>query len=331
MVQNDGDRSRTTVAPSVDDALRRGRPVVALESTVFAHGLPHPAGVETALAMEEDVRRAGAVPATIGLVDGRLCVGLSPEQIERLATEPGVAKVGRRDLGVVAATGRCGATTVGGTLAAMALVGLRVMATGGIGGVHRGAAQTFDVSGDLTELGRVPAVVVCAGAKAVLDLPKTLEALETLGVPVVGFETDEFPAFYSRASGLPVLARADTPQQVARMAATHWALGSTSSLLLAAPVPPEVEIPRDVVEAAVTTALHVAEQQGLRGPAVTPFLLEEVRRATGDRSLRANIALLRNNARLAARIAAALSATTAAPAPRRARRSANKSPADREA
>lgn len=299
-------RSRLAIAPEIADALATGGPVVALESTVIAHGLPYPENLETALAMEAEVRAAGAVPATIGVKAGRVVVGLGRAEIERLASAPGVAKVSRRDLPVVVARGGDGATTVAGTLAIMAQLGLRVLATGGIGGVHRDAAATFDVSADLAELARSDALVVCAGAKSVLDLPRTLELLETLGVTVLGFRTDEFPAFYSASSGRPVPARVDSLAEAAAIHAARQALQLSGAVLLAIPPPPEFALPVAEVEAALTEALAEAGRRGIRGSALTPFLLQSLATATGGRSLATNQALLRQNARVAAEVAVAL-------------------------
>lgn len=283
---------------------------MALESTVFAHGLPRPEGVETALRMEEIVRAEGAVPATVGVLRGRLVVGLEAGEIEELAQADGVAKVGTRDLGPVLAGGGPGATTVSGALVAARLAGIRVMATGGLGGVHRGGETSLDVSADLTELGRSPVAVVCAGAKAVLDLARTLEVLESLGVPVVGYGADQLPAFYSRESGLELEARVDSAGEAAEMLAAHWGLGLPSGVVVANPPPAERALPGAEVEGWIETALAEAEEQGLTGKLVTPFLLSRVAELSGGRSLAANVALLESNARLAARIAVAWAAAS---------------------
>jgi pseudouridine-5'-phosphate glycosidase len=293
------------IRPDVREALRTRHPVVALESTVIAHGLPSPQNREVAHALEAIVHEHGALPATIGVVHGRPTVGLDDAVIERFAMGKDVLKLSRRDLAIAIATGRDGATTVAGTMALAHLAGIEVFATGGIGGVHRGARDTWDVSSDLTELGRTPVLVICAGAKAILDLQATLEVLETLGVPVVGYGTDEFPAFYSRTSGLWLTARADTPQQVAALWQAHREL-SGSAMLLAVPPPVEAALPAAEVEAAVADALAAAEQAGIRGAQVTPFLLQSMQHATDGRSLAANIALLKHNARVAAEVAVAL-------------------------
>jgi pseudouridine-5'-phosphate glycosidase len=290
------------ISPELQAALRERRAVVALESTVIAHGLPYPQNRDVAHALEAVVREHGALAATVGVVRGQPTIGLDGAAIERFAKGEHVLKLSRRDFGVVVATGRDGATTVAGTMALAHLARIDVFATGGIGGVHRGASQTWDVSNDLTELSRTPVLVVCAGAKAILDLPATLEVLETLGVPVVGYGTDEFPAFYSHSSGLKVPGRADTPQQVAAMWQAHRALGG-SGMLLAVPPPPASALPSPEVEAAVAEALREAEDAGIAGAQVTPFLLQAIQRATGGRSLAANIELLKNNARIAAQVA----------------------------
>ena len=288
------------IRPQTATALQQSQPIVALESTVIAHGLPFPQNVETALSLEEVVRQEGAVPATIGIIGGALRVGLTLEEIERLATASGVRKVSRRDLPLVVARKEDGGTTVAATMWIAHQAGISVFATGGIGGVHRG--QPFDVSADLPELAQTPVVVVCSGAKAILDLPLTLEWLETHGVTVLGYGTDRFPAFYSRDSGLPVDARVDTPQEVATIFRAQRALGLRAGLLVGVPVPARAELPADVMETAIAEALAAAEERGVRGKALTPFLLAEVSQRTGGASLRANLALLENNARVAAKI-----------------------------
>ena len=296
------------VTAEVRAALAAGRPVVALESTVIAHGLPRPANVEVARAMEAAVRDGGAVPATVALLDGRIAVGLSDAEIERLGAEDGVLKASRRDLAPALARKATAATTVAGTLACAGLAGIRVFATGGIGGVHRGAPTSFDISADLIELSRTPAVTVCAGAKAILDLPLTLEYLETHGVPVIGYGTDELPAFYSRASGLRVPHRADTPADVAAIAAAQWDSGLGGGLLVTCPLPEEHALPYATVETAIERALAEARDQRVTGSKLTPFLLARVAALTQGESLTANRALLLNNATVAARIARALAA-----------------------
>lgn len=291
------------IAPEVSAA----RAVVALESTIVAHGMPYPRNLETARAVEAAVREAGAVPAPIAVIEGRLRVGLDAASLERLARGgAGVAKLSRADIAWALSAGRDGATTVAATMIAAERAGIRVFATGGIGGVHRGVAETWDVSADLEELARTPVIVVSAGAKAILDLPKTLEVLETKGVPVIGFGTDEFPAFWSRSSGLRAPLRLDRPEDVARLWAMQRALGLSAGILVANPIPPSHEIPREEIEPAIAAALEKA--RGTEGKRVTPALLEAVLEATGGRSLEANIALVLNNARLAAEIAVALAA-----------------------
>ena len=289
-------------------------PVVALESTVISHGLPYPANLETALRLEEIVRSQGAIPATIGIIGGEIIVGLDRAHIEHLATAKEVRKVSRRDLPVVVARRLDGATTVATTAWAACQAGIRVFATGGIGGVHRVGgfqlpASSFlsaDISADLPELAQTPVLVVCAGAKAILDLPATLEWLETHGVPVVGYGTDCFPAFYNRDSGLPVDVRADSPEEVAALYRAQRALGLPGGMLVTVPVPQDAELPRDQMEAAIAQALEEAETRGVSGKALTPFLLARVSALTGGSSLRANLALLENNARVGAQIAMAL-------------------------
>jgi pseudouridine-5'-phosphate glycosidase len=283
--------------------------VVALESTIISHGMPWPHNFETALQLEADVRGEGCVPATIAVVDGRLKAGLAHHDIERLARDgTNVAKVSRRDLPIVIAGDGTGATTVAATMIIAALAGIRVFATGGIGGVHRGAAASFDISADLQELARTSVAVVCAGAKAVLDLRLTLEYLETHGVPVVGFGTDRFPAFWSRDSGLAVDARADTAADVARLMHAKWSLGLEGGIVVANPIPERFELPRERIERAIDQAMDEARAQEIAGKAVTPFLLARVNSSTGGDSLEANVALVRNNAVVAAKIAAAYAA-----------------------
>ncbi len=296
------------VAVAVDE----GQPVVALESTLISHGLPHPQNLEVAHALEAEVRAAGAVPATVGVVGGVPTVGLTAAELERLAMGgSAVRKLSRRDVALCVAQRADGATTVAATMALAAAAGVALFATGGIGGVHRGAERSWDVSADLTELARTPVLVVCAGAKAILDLPATLEYLETLGVPLVGFGTDELPAFYSRSSGLALPARADGPAAVARLWLAQRrlsAMAAPGGLLLCVPPPDEVALPRDQVEAAIERALARAETAGIRGPAVTPFLLAAMAEETHGESIGVNVALLRRNAQVAAQVACALAA-----------------------
>jgi pseudouridine-5'-phosphate glycosidase len=277
---------------------------VALESTLITHGLPHPKNLDVALALEAVVREAGAVPATIALLSGQITVGLTEEQLVYLAEAKNVRKCSRRDLPIAVGRGEDGATTVAGTMIVAHMAGIRVFATGGIGGVHRG--HPFDVSADLLELGRTPVTVVCAGAKAILDLPLTLEVLETQGVPVIGYRTEEFPAFYTRSSGLPIDVRCDTPQEVAAVVRARDDLNLRGGTLVTVPVPPEDELSAAEAEVAIATALAEAEAQEIKGKAVTPFLLARVSELTGEASLRANVALLLNNARVASAIAVAL-------------------------
>lgn len=300
------------VADEVATALEEGRPVVALESTLISHGLPYPQNLEVARALEAEVRAGGAVPATVGVVGGVPTVGLGAAELEGFATGgEGVRKLTRRDLAVAAAQGADGATTVAATMALAAAAGVEFFATGGIGGVHRGAERSWDVSADLTELARTPVLVVCAGAKAILDLPATLEYLETLGVPVVGFGSDEFPAFYSASSGLPLAARANTPAEVAQIWRTQRELAAVAApggLLLCVPPPAEVALEREAVEVAIARALARADAAGVRGPAVTPFLLAAMAEETQGESIGTNVALLRQNAHVAALVARAHSA-----------------------
>lgn len=287
-------------------ALAAGDPVVALESTLITHGLPHPINVETALAMEDAVRGAGAVPATIAVLKGRITVGLAPDEIERLGTLPAgsVRKCSRRDLPIAVGLGEDAATTVAGTMIVAHMAGVRVFATGGIGGVHRG--QPFDVSADLIELGRTPVAVICSGAKSILDLPLTAEVLETQGVPIIGLETDTLPAFYSRSSRLPVDVRVETPAAAARIIAAAQRLGAQHGLLVAVPVPAADELPADIAESAIQQATAEAVAQGVHGKTLTPFVLGRVLELTGGRSRRANTSLLINNAHVAGLIAVAL-------------------------
>ena len=293
------------VRPEIVDALAAGSPVVAFESTVISHGLPRPHNLETARKMEAAVRDGGAVPATIGLLEGRLIVGLSRAEIELLAIAERVAKVSRRDLAAVLNSRQPGATTVAATMIIAAQAGIRVFATGGIGGVHRGAQNSFDISADLPELARTPVAVVCSGAKVILDLPRTLELLEMLGVPVVGYSTSEFPAFYAQESGLTLDARVDTPLEAARLIAKHWSLGLNSGIVICNPPPASAVLPRKQVETFIEAALKSAEVAGIQGKAVTPYLLDHLAKASGGRTLQTNIALLINNARVAAQIAVA--------------------------
>jgi len=291
----------TVLHADVARAIQNSQPVVALESAVITHGLPRPENLQLALNLEEEIRSQGVVPATIAVLDGKIHIGLTRDQLERLATESGTRKISRRDFGIAIARGECGGTTVCGTLIAAKSAGIKVFATGGIGGVHRGS--TFDISADLLELSRSPLVVVCAGAKAILDLPNTLEYLETCGVPVIGYRTDEFPAFYSRESGLPVNYNAQTPDEIAEIARAQWSQGLENAVLIGNPPPADSALQPDQVEKTIQQALSAAKEQGIRGAAVTPFLLERVNQLSHGASMQTNLALLRSNARLAAQIA----------------------------
>lgn len=291
------------VHPEVAGALASGRPVVALESTVITHGLPEPVNLELARRMEGEVRSAGAVPATAAVIDGRVCLGVSTDELERLALSRSLMKISRRDLGTAVAQRATGGTTVAATMIIAHAAGVQVFATGGIGGVHRGTSG--DISADLPELARTPIVVVCAGAKAILDLPRTLEWLETQGVPVLGWGTDEFPAFFARGSGLPVSARVNDAAETVALIRTHWGIGLSSGVLVGVPCPEEVAVPAAKVEQALRAALQQAEAEGIHGQQVTPYLLSRLADLSGGGTLRANLALLRNNARVAAEIARA--------------------------
>jgi len=287
--------------PDVQSAFRLGLPLVALESAVITHGLPYPENLNTAMEMEQLVRENGAVPATVSLVDGIVKIGTSSEELEHLATGTLMMKVSARNLAIGIVKKRSGGTTVAATLNAAHKAEIKVFATGGIGGVHRGNA--FDVSADLDALAENPVIVVCAGAKSILDLPATLEALDTRGIPVLGYGTDDFPAFYTRASGLKVDARVDTPAEAAKIAQTHWNTGHRSAVIVANPIPAEYELDGDEIEAVIQKAVSAVERQKVKGAELTPFILEEVKSASGGRSLQANLALLKNNAVLAANIA----------------------------
>ena len=294
-------------SPEVRAAIEDRRPVVALESTIISHGMPFPKNVEMALRVETTVRAAGAVPATCAVIGGKLVAGLNAAEIELLGKERlSIAKASRRDLPHLVSQRQNGATTVASTMIVAALAGIRVFATGGIGGVHRGAAVTMDVSADLQELARTPVAVVCAGAKSILDLPLTLEYLETHGVPVVGYGTDEFPAFYTRRSGLGVDCRLDSPEAVANLLKAKWEMGLGGGVVVANPVPERCSMDADLMEKAIADALREADAQGIKGKAVTPFLLAKIMRLTGGASLTANIELMLNNARLAAEVAVSL-------------------------
>ena len=295
------------ISPEVKAALEAGKPVVALESTIISHGMPYPTNVETALLVEQTLRDNGAVPATIAVIGGRLKAGLSKEEIEYLGkTGRGVAKASRRDLPALVARGADGATTVTTTMIIAHMAGIQVFATGGIGGVHRGAETTMDISADLEELAQTPVMVVCAGAKSILDLGLTLEYLETKGVPVIGYGTEELPAFYTRKSGFGVDYRVDSPEELAAMFAAQRDLGYKGGMLVTNPIPEEYAMPKDVIDAAIEQALRECKEQGVHGKETTPFLLARVVELTGGDSLESNIQLVLNNARVAARTAAAL-------------------------
>lgn len=296
---------RLNISEEVQEALASGRPVVALESTIVAHGMPYPQNLETAKHLESIIREGGAVPATIAVINGRIQVGCDEDMLYRLATEKDVVKVSRRDLPMVLASRKLGATTVSGTLIGADLAGIRVFVTGGIGGVHRGVVDSWDVSADLPELARARVAVVSAGAKSILDLPKTLESLETKGVTVLGYKTDFFPAFFVPSSGLPLVHRADDPETIARAMEAKWTLGLEGAILVANPVPVEHAADSKAIQQATDAALVLAEKQGIQGKDVTPFLLQQVAKATGGESLDANRALVANNARLGAAIAVA--------------------------
>ncbi len=294
------------IRAEVADALAAGRAVVALESTLITHGLPYPTNVETAMAMENAVRASGAVPATIAVLSGQITVGIGPSEIDYLGQRPSgsVRKCSRRDLSIAVALREDAATTVAGTMIVAQMAGIRVFATGGIGGVHRG--HPFDISADLKELGQTPVAVVCSGAKSILDLPLTLEYLETQGVPVIGYESDTLPSFYSRSSGLPIDARVDTPQEAAAIIRAAQRLQLGHGLLFTVPVPQADEMPVEIAEAAIAQATAEADEQGIHGKAVTPFVLDRVTTLTEGFSRRANVSLLANNARVGGEIAVAL-------------------------
>ena len=297
-----------TFSPAIAAAIDAGRPVVALESTIITHGMPWPQNLDMARQVEAAVRDGGAEPATIAVMGGRIHIGLDDDDLQQLAQTPSdqVMKLSRADLAVCIANGRTGATTVAATMICAALAGIRVFATGGIGGVHRGAEDTFDISADLQELARSPVTVVAAGAKAILDLPKTLEVLETLGVPVIAYGQDAFPAFWSRDSGLAAPLRMDSPEEIAAAADMRAALGLPGGQLIANPIPLEAEIPQEEINPVIARALADAADQAVAAKAVTPFLLGRIFELTDGRSLQSNIALVLNNARLGARIAGAM-------------------------
>ncbi|MED4980071.1 pseudouridine-5'-phosphate glycosidase [Geobacillus stearothermophilus] len=291
----------------VAQAKAEKKPIVALESTIISHGMPYPENVQTAKDVERIIRDRGAVPATIAIIDGKIKIGLTDDELELLGTSHDVEKVSRRDLPYVVAMKKHGATTVAGTMICAQMAGIRVFATGGIGGVHRGAEQTMDISADLQELSRTNVAVVCAGAKSILDLGLTLEYLETHGVPVIGYQTDVLPAFYSRTSPFRVDYRLDSAEEIAQFIETKWKLGLNGGVVIANPVPKEEELEESYITAIIEQALKEAEKQHITGKAVTPFLLDHVKTLTGGKSLQANIALVKNNAALAADLARELS------------------------
>lgn len=295
------------IAPEVQVALDTGGPVVALESTIIAHGMPFPTNIETALSVQETIRLQGAVPATIGILDGRIKVGMTEEEIYRLAKAEHVVKVSRRDFPFVVANKLDGATTVAGTMIAAEMAGIRIFVTGGIGGVHRNAAETFDISADLEELKRTDVVVVCAGVKSVLDIGATLEYLETAGVPVITVGSDRFPAFYSRESGFPAECRLDDISAIADLITAKYEMGLSGGMVIACPIPEEFEIPADQIDATIQRALDAGKAASITGKRVTPFLLDQIKQLTEGKSLEANIKLVQNNSAIGGMIAAKLS------------------------
>lgn len=296
-----------SVNPEVSEALSAGKPVVALESTIISHGMPYPRNMETALNVERIIRENGAVPATICIIGGKLVAGATEEQIARLARGGSdIAKVSRRDLPIICARGLDGATTVATTMIIAAMAGIKVFATGGIGGVHRGAETTMDISADLEELAMTPVMVICAGAKSILDLGLTLEYLETKGVPVVGYGTDELPAFYTRRSGFGVDCRVDTPEELAAIFRAKLDMGLRGGMLVGNPIPEEYSMDEKIINKAIDEAVEEAKRRGIHGKATTPFLLAKIKDLTGGDSLESNIMLVYNNARLAAKTAALL-------------------------
>lgn len=295
------------IAPEVQVALDTGGPVVALESTIIAHGMPFPTNIETALSVQETIRLQGAVPATIGILDGRIKIGMTEEEIYRLAKAEHVVKVSRRDFPFVVANKLDGATTVAGTMIAAEMAGIRIFVTGGIGGVHRNAAETFDISADLEELKRTDVVVVCAGVKSVLDIGATLEYLETAGVPVITVGSDRFPAFYSRESGFPAECRVDDISAIADLITAKYEMGLRGGMVIACPIPEEFEIPADQIDATIQRALDASKASSITGKRVTPFLLDQIKQLTEGKSLEANIKLVQNNSAIGGMIAAKLS------------------------
>ena len=294
------------ISDEVKKALDDNKPIVALESTIISHGMPYPQNVETALKVEEIIRENGAVPATIGIIGGRLKAGLTAEEIDYMGRAGNIAKVSRRDIPYLVAHKRDGATTVASTMIIAAMAGIKVFATGGVGGVHRGAEKTMDISADLEELAMTGVAVVCAGAKSILDLGLTLEYLETKGVPVLGYKTEELPAFYTRKSGFKVDYKVDTPEEIASILRTKWELGLMGGALIANPIPEEYSMDADLITKVIEDAVNEAEALGIKGKDTTPFLLAKIKEITGGESLESNIQLVYNNALLAAQIARAL-------------------------
>lgn len=295
------------LSEEVASALKNDIPVVALESTIISHGMPYPENVRVALECEKIVRENGAVPATCAVIGGKLCAGLTKEQIEYLGkTGQGITKASRRDLPALVASGKDGATTVAATMIIASLAGIRIFATGGIGGVHRGAETTMDISADLEELGHTKVAVVCAGAKSILDLGLTLEYLETKGVTVIGYQTDELPAFYTRKSGFGVDYRMDTPKEIADTLIAHDALGFNGGTLIVNPIPEEYSMDKEYIDRVIEEAIKEADENGIKGKKLTPFLLAKIKDITGGESLNSNVALVYNNVRLASRIASAM-------------------------
>jgi len=290
----------------VKEALEEGRPVVALESTIIAHGMPYPENLEVAREVENIIREYGVVPATIAMIKGKIKIGLTRGELEFMATSKDILKASRRDLAVIAAKGLNGATTVAATMVVAERAGIKVFATGGIGGVHRGAEKTFDISADLQELARTPVAVVCSGAKAILDLPLTKEYLETMGVPVIGFRTDEFPAFYCRESGLKVDYVVNDEKEAAEIIRAMQDLGLGGGMIIVNPVPEEFALSMEYMNEIIEEAVRAAEKEGIKGKKLTPYLLNKIKELTGGKSLKANIELVKNNARVAAKIARAL-------------------------
>ena len=295
------------INPKVKTALEQGKPVVALESTIISHGMPYPKNVETALNVEKIIRDNGAVPATIAILSGKLKVGLTEEEIEYLGKAPNVIKASRRDIPYIVSKKLDGATTVASTMIVASLAGIKVFATGGIGGVHRGATETFDISADLEELANTNVAVVCAGAKSILDIGLTLEYLETHGVPVVGYQTEEMPAFYTRKSGYKVDYKLDTPEEIAKMLKAKWDLGLNGGMVVANPIEEQYQMDYDIITNAINKAVKQADENGIKGKDTTPFLLAKVKEITGGDSLESNIMLVYNNASLGAKIAVELS------------------------